>query len=330
MVKILNFLCVFFVSLLTLLPSSLFADVTKTINKSDIYPYVKADRPFVSPLTGKPLSNEGWTLTNEFGHFCHTFSEDIKELGHTGEDWIKYEDNWRNISGDKPIYSINNGVVLWSGLHTAGNGHAILIKHESHEKNGFIIPSTNHADDNKDSTCDPKGDGSATYSYSSSERRSSEVYSFYLHLGESLVKAGDSVYAGQRIGDLYTTQERIDNGYAYVPHLHFELWSSLEETSDNDLTVSFIDSQGYDTLRQFRNRLVSRLTNPSSFILTNNILPLVTGIERTDDKKIVISGKGFGISPGKVKVESSMFKDTISHISWKDDQVVTSDLAPFL
>jgi murein DD-endopeptidase MepM/ murein hydrolase activator NlpD len=51
------------------------------------------------------------------------------------------------------------------------------------------------------------------------------VVSFYIHLSKILVKEGDTVEAGQKIGLIGST------GRASGPHLHFSLYVNNDATS---------------------------------------------------------------------------------------------------
>jgi tRNA A-37 threonylcarbamoyl transferase component Bud32 len=104
-----------------------------------------------------------------------------KDAPHAGEDWNG--DGSPNRDLGAPIHSVAHGLVVFSENSSVGHGHVIILRHNYWDDKGRL------------QVCE----------------------SSYHHLTERLVKAGDSVKRGQKIGTMGNA-----NGL-YPVHLHFEL-----------------------------------------------------------------------------------------------------------
>lgn len=106
--------------------------------------------------------------------------------GHLGEDW-----NGRgggNTDLGDPVYSIAHGVVVYSADYRAGWGNVIIVRHAYREKNGRIY----------------------------------FIDSQYGHLQKRLVRAGQKVKRGEKIGTIGRGPRNM-----YYAHLHFEIRKNL-------------------------------------------------------------------------------------------------------
>ena len=104
-----------------------------------------------------------------------------KDSPHAGEDWNG--DGEPNSDLGAPIHAVAHGLVVFSENSSVGHGHVIIVRHNFWDDKGRL------------QVCE----------------------SSYHHLKERLVKAGDSVKRGQKIGTMGNA-----NGL-YPVHLHFEL-----------------------------------------------------------------------------------------------------------
>jgi hypothetical protein len=104
-----------------------------------------------------------------------------KDGPHAGEDWNG--DGAPNSDLGAPIHAVAHGLVVFSENSSVGHGHVIIVRHNFWDDKGRL------------QVCE----------------------SSYHHLQERLVKAGDSVKRGQKIGTMGNA-----NGL-YPVHLHFEL-----------------------------------------------------------------------------------------------------------
>ncbi len=104
-----------------------------------------------------------------------------KDGPHAGEDWNG--DGTPNSDLGSPIHAVAHGLVVFSENSSVGHGHVIIVRHNFWDDKGRL------------QVCE----------------------SSYHHLTERLVKAGDSVKRGQKIGTMGNA-----NGL-YPVHLHFEL-----------------------------------------------------------------------------------------------------------
>ncbi|MBL9184660.1 MAG: protein kinase [Verrucomicrobiaceae bacterium] len=104
-----------------------------------------------------------------------------KDSPHAGEDWNG--DGEPNSDLGAPIHAVAHGLVVFSENSSVGHGHVIIVRHNFWDDKGRL------------QVCE----------------------SSYHHLQERLVKAGDSVKRGQKIGTMGNA-----NGL-YAVHLHFEL-----------------------------------------------------------------------------------------------------------
>ncbi|MAS94867.1 MAG: peptidase M23 [Verrucomicrobiales bacterium] len=114
--------------------------------------------------------------------------------GHMGEDWNG------NGGGDSdegdPVYSMGNGVVVFSEDYKRGWGNVIIIRHAFREKNGQIA----------------------------------FVDSLYGHLKVRSVSVGQQVTRGQLVGTIGTGPYGM-----YAAHLHFEIRKDLRVGMRRDL-----------------------------------------------------------------------------------------------
>ena len=106
--------------------------------------------------------------------------------GHLGEDW-----NGRgggNTDLGHPVYSIAHGVVVYSADFRAGWGNVIIVRHAYREKNGRIY----------------------------------FIDSQYGHLQKRMVRNGQKVKRGEKIGTIGRGPRNM-----YYAHLHFEIRKNL-------------------------------------------------------------------------------------------------------
>lgn len=106
--------------------------------------------------------------------------------GHLGEDWNG--DGGGNSDEGDPIYSIANGIVVFSEDYKAGWGNVVIIRHAYRGKSGQI----------------------------------EFVDSLYGHLKVRSVQLGQQVYRGQTVGTMGRGPYRM-----YTAHLHFEIRKDL-------------------------------------------------------------------------------------------------------
>lgn len=106
--------------------------------------------------------------------------------GHLGEDW-NGKGGGNTDLGDA-IYSIAHGVVVFSEDYRLGWGNVVIIRHAYREKNGQI----------------------------------NFIDSLYGHLQKRLVKEGDRVQRGEKIGTMGCGPYNM-----YLCHLHFEIRKNL-------------------------------------------------------------------------------------------------------
>lgn len=107
--------------------------------------------------------------------------------GHLGEDW-----NGRgggNTDKGDPVYSIAHGVVVYSADFRSGWGNVVIVRHAYREKNGRIY----------------------------------FIDSQYGHLHKRLVRKGQKVKRGEKIGTIGRGPRNM-----YYAHLHFEIRKNIK------------------------------------------------------------------------------------------------------
>lgn len=106
--------------------------------------------------------------------------------GHLGEDWNG--NGGGNTDLGDPVYSTAHGVVVFSEDYKRGWGHVVIIRHAYRGTSGVI----------------------------------QFVDSLYGHLNVRLVKVGDKVTRGQKIGTIGRGPNNM-----YTAHLHYEIRKDL-------------------------------------------------------------------------------------------------------
>ena len=100
----------------------------RVLNGFDIQgtPAAPVTLPWVSPVTGD-VHWDGWQNTNHYGNTGHGLAG-VEGSHHTGEDWLLGGSSVN--SRNQPIYAVNNGLVVWAGLHQRSTGFLVVIAHE--------------------------------------------------------------------------------------------------------------------------------------------------------------------------------------------------------
>ncbi|MDQ3800450.1 MAG: peptidoglycan DD-metalloendopeptidase family protein [Acidobacteriota bacterium] len=192
-----------------------------------------------------PVQGKSWRITNDFGN--GVTNKDIPGLPtgtwqHTGVDYLLGGSS--AASQNQPIYAAANGIVVFSTKSEANpipaRGGLVIIRHLPPPGAKFLVVRYN-------------GKAGAY-----EEFEAEEVFSYYLHLdaGKITVKTGDNVEAGGQIAQLYSSQNVAQGKYAYVPHLHFEVWSVCSKTELN----------GYEPGGTLKNSLRKPVIDPISFL----------------------------------------------------------------
>lgn len=209
---------------------------------------LRPDRAAVALQPALAAADGGeWTISNQFGEEVTRGSVPGVTNGwrHTGIDLLL---NGRPAeSGGQPVHAVGDGVVVFS---TASNpnpvparGELLIVRHVAPDGRPFRIPAWTS--------------GSSGYPQS----EAGEFLSYYLHLSPAgLYEQGTQVTAGEVIGRTYTQSEKQRNGYAYVPHLHLEVWSEC----------SVIERNGYDAPgTEFDRALGNPVVDPEGFLDAN-------------------------------------------------------------
>lgn len=118
----------------------------------------------------------------------------FSQYGHLGEDWNG--NGGGNTDEGDPVYSIANGVVVFSEDYKRGWGNVVIIRHAYREKNGQV----------------------------------NFIDSLYGHLKVRSVKMGQQVSRGQLVGTIGRGPYRM-----YAAHLHFEIRKDLRVGMRRDL-----------------------------------------------------------------------------------------------
>ncbi|MCL5970055.1 MAG: serine hydrolase [Patescibacteria group bacterium] len=151
----------------------------------DIYDYILWEERLREYL------NETSIVSLPTPHFKGNSYKFGEKLVYDGIDWGKHLGQDFNIKAGTPIYNIADGIVVYSNLHQGSKekpnwGNIIIV---AHNLKGEII------------------------------------FSLYGHLGRKLVKEGDKVLKGNKIGEVGNAYTR-DNGW-WESHLHFGLYKGL-------------------------------------------------------------------------------------------------------
>lgn len=198
-----------------------------------------------------PADGKEWLVTNEFGNRVKGVDTNANLpfvslpkgiWQHTGVDYLLGGSS--ELSQNRAILSIANGIVVFS-TQTDPNpvpkrGGLVVVRHLAPPGTKFTVVRYN---------------GSAgTYEAFETE----ELFSYYLHLDKNkiLVKTGDNVNIHQQIAQTYAKKDLTNGTYAYVPHLHFEIWSAC---SGSDLN-------GYEPDGTLKNSLRKPVIDPISFL----------------------------------------------------------------
>ncbi len=208
------------------------------------------------------------------------------DLYHVGQDYVfEFKDNTVMQSSGRPIYAINNGIVVFVGKppnHTDGKiGYLVIIEH--------YAPAYRYFSFLNDTYEYPAG------SHDKSRQYSERMYSYYLHLDTERLKVQtcQAVKRGDIIGytynaiecdncndpDDYQVRDEKGNIYDYDPHLHFEIWTGLIKNEypyycGSKDRYSYCDADGYDDSNQFRKRFLLGYTDPFLFFEQKNKLTL--------------------------------------------------------
>ena len=118
----------------------------------------------------------------------------FSQNGHLGEDWNGTGGG--NTDEGDPVYSCAHGVVLFSQDYRRGWGNVIIVRHAYRAKNGQIV----------------------------------YIDSLYGHLKVRLVRVGQRVTRGQKIGTIGRGPYNM-----YTAHLHFEIRKDLRVGMRRDL-----------------------------------------------------------------------------------------------
>lgn len=114
--------------------------------------------------------------------------------GHLGEDWNG--DGGGDTDEGDPVYSIANGIVVFSEDYARGWGNVVIVRHAYRENNGQIA----------------------------------FIDSLYGHLKVRAVRMGQQVLRGQVVGTIGCGPRRM-----YAAHLHFEIRKDLRVGMRRDL-----------------------------------------------------------------------------------------------
>ncbi|MDF1754821.1 MAG: M23 family metallopeptidase [Verrucomicrobiales bacterium] len=128
---------------------------------------------------------------DSYGYYVY---RGFTQNGHLGEDWNG--NGGGNTDLGDPVYSIANGVVVFSQDYKKGWGNVTIIRHAYRGRNGQIA----------------------------------FVDSLYGHLNVRMVKVGDRVVRGQKIGTIGRGPHNM-----YAAHLHFEIRQDLRVGMRRDL-----------------------------------------------------------------------------------------------
>ncbi len=270
--------------------------------------------PWVSPVTGD-IHWDGWGNTNHYGNTGHGL-DGVVGFHHTGEDWLVGSSSV--LSVNQPIYAVNNGLVVWAGLHQRSTGFLVVIAHET-QGNTMQIPSYQH----------PRWGPEQAVSAS----QTSKVYSYYLHLGsidESIVdpdtpvvagvniaRGGTNVSKGQTIGHLFPERQRYQISgrwvnATYVAHLHFEIWQRGTAPNDRD---------GYDPAGVFLNT-AQDLAPGQAFLDANNARPYIHGTDVGAGGEVTLRTRDTGVARGQITATDIYGADApVEILSWSANQV---------
>lgn len=187
-----------------------------------------------------------WRVSNPFAN--ELTSADIAlppgRWQHTGADYVRRD----GVSEGQRVYAIASGVVVFSTQTNTNpvptRGHLVVIRHLTAPGSSIRVPAWR---------------GGEAQAYPAAAI--GELYSYYLHLGShGLPVQGQQLRAGEMIGRTYTEQERRQNRYVYVPHLHLEIWNECQTVERN----------GYDPAgREFAAFAGSPLLDPEAVIAAN-------------------------------------------------------------
>lgn len=250
---------------------------------------------FASPLRAIDVNGDdepdAWEISNDFGNLISC--NDVAGLPcehlwhHTGVDYLLGSATSSQHSDNRPVYAVDNGIVVFS---TNGNtnprskrGGLVIIKHMAPPGVKFYVPSYSE---------EFSGSGQP-FKIMTNLRITEEIFSYYLHLAEPpLVAKGDTVSRGQNIGQTYGK----DEGFAFAPHLHLEIWWKCQSSEPN----------GYETEgSQFQSTATNQLVNPDSFIYWNreamNVIP-----DGTSESLVRVQGYDFGPVPGVLRLGSNL------------------------
>jgi len=228
---------------------------------------------------------------------------------HSGVDYLLGSSTSSEHSNNRPVYAVDNGVVVFS---TNGNpnpdsarGGLVVIKHVAPPGVKFYIPSYRE-----------NFSGSTEFEVVADLAFSDEIVSYYLHLDEPLVEKGDEVSRGGHIANTYGHGD----GYAYSPHLHFEIWRKC----------SRFDPNGYETeYLQFQDTVRNLVTHPDRTIRWNSEMMNVVREGALETSLVRARGYDFGPQPGTLILGShvpiSFPAVSVTESDW-DDSAVRFDL----
>jgi hypothetical protein len=233
-------------------------------------------------------SLEHWYVSNEYGNLV--FCEDLRlpctsdYWHHTGEDYLIVSPF---DSAERPVYAVDNGVVVFSTESNpnpkTSRGGLVVIKHVAPPGVDFYVPSFEES----------YSIGSWSFDVGSSIGFAKEIFSYYLHLGEVEMSQGDEVYRGELVGRTYKYSDYSAETYAYVPHLHFEIWDRC----------SIGDRNGYDMAgSQFEDAANDLLVQPRAFLWGNKEVMRAIRREGGEVGELRILGSEFWYSPGEISV----------------------------
>lgn len=244
------FLNIAFISMI-LLPTSALAQTRLAGMNCSLEPGTRAGG-FQKPV--RPVNRGEWTITNDFGNVVT--SEDVPGLPpgfwqHTGVDYLL--GGLSRASQQQTIYAAGAGVVVFSTRSNPNpkprRGGLVIIRHLAPEGEQYPIPKYE-----KSFTA-----GSETFTISYPAFETQEIITYYLHLDpdQVFVSQGDQVSAGQPIAKLYSLRD-VPWKFAFVPHLHFEVWKKCSD----------IERNGYDRAgAEFQRAVANLLIDPVSFLL---------------------------------------------------------------
>lgn len=230
----------FCIILLGVKTDAIYAQTALNNIRCSLVPAKKIDH-FEMPV--RPVATKGWHITNPFGNKVK--NTDVPGLPngiwqHTGVDYLL---NWSSTeSQNRQIYAAAAGRVVFSTKTdknpSPARGGLVILRHLAPD--GHKITVAGHSG--------PAG------SYKGFE--TSEVFTYYLHLDPDSISVGngDEVGRGEEIARLYGKNA----GFAYVPHLHLEIWSSCVDTELN----------GYEPDGTLQSKLKNPVIDPESFLST--------------------------------------------------------------